>query len=56
MGFVSSAYIQNKYGERKRMIPKNEDDEAMHYFMTILPRIKKATLQSGGTGRYEIFE
>lgn len=40
----------------KGLIQKGEDDEAVHYFTTILPRIKNAALQSGGTGRYEDFE
>jgi len=41
----------------KSCIRKGEDDEAVHYFTTILPRMKKAAvLESGGTGRYEHFE
>ena len=40
----------------KALIKKGEDDEAVHYFTTILPRIRKAAVSSGGTGRYENFE
>ncbi len=35
---------------------RHEDDEAIHYFTTILPRIKKAARESGGEGKYENFE
>ena len=37
-------------------IYKGEDDEAIHYFTTILPRIKAAAKESGGVGKYENFE
>lgn len=40
----------------KGLIKKDEDDEAVHYFTTILPRIKNEAVRSGGTGRYENFE
>lgn len=39
-----------------KQIYKGEDDEAIHYFTTILPRIKQAAKDSGGTGKYENFE
>lgn len=35
---------------------KGEDDEAIHYFTKILPRIKKAAVESGGKDKYESFE
>ena len=37
-------------------IAKHEDDEAIHYFRTILPRIKKAAKESDGMGKYQNFE
>lgn len=40
----------------KGLIKKDEDDEAVHYFTTILPRIKNEAVRSGGTGRYKNFE
>jgi len=40
----------------KGLIKKNEDDEAIHYFMTILPRIKQRAAESDGTGDYENFQ
>jgi len=40
----------------KGLVKKNEDDEAVHYFTTILPRIRKAAVESGGTGCYTNFE
>jgi histone arginine demethylase JMJD6 len=38
------------------LIRKGEDDEAVHYFTTILPRIKQAAIESGGEGKYQDFE
>lgn len=40
----------------KGLIKKGEHDEAVHYFTTILPRIKEAAIRSGSTGKYEGFE
>ncbi len=40
----------------KGHIKKHEDDEAVHYFTFILPRIRKAAISSGGMGKYENFE
>lgn len=40
----------------EKHIKKNEDDEAIHYFTNILPRIKEAAKNSGGVGKYENFE
>lgn len=40
----------------KGLIKKHEDDEAVHYFTFILPRIRKAAVSCGGTGKYENFE
>jgi len=39
----------------KGLIRKDEDDEAIHYFMFILPRIKRRAHQMGNTGEYENF-
>ena len=39
----------------KNLIGKDEDDEAIHYFMYILPRIKRRAEQMGNTGDYENF-
>jgi len=39
----------------KGLIRKNEDDEAVHYFDFILPRIKRRAAASGGTGDYKNF-
>lgn len=39
----------------KGLTRKNEDDEAVHYFDFILPRIKRRATASGGTGDYENF-
>ncbi len=39
-----------------KLIRKNEDDEAIHYFTTILPRIKRCAQESRGVGKYEHFE
>mmetsp|Transcript_16203 Transcript_16203/g.36452 ORF Transcript_16203/g.36452 Transcript_16203/m.36452 type:complete len:582 (-) Transcript_16203:605-2350(-) len=36
-----------KIVQGKHLIPKNEDDEAIHYFMTILPRIKEDAAKRG---------
>lgn len=38
------------------LIRNDEDDEAIHYFMFILPRIKGRALDTGNTGDYENFE
>lgn len=38
------------------LIQKHEDDEAVHYFTTILPRIKQTAVESGGEGKYKDFE
>ena len=40
----------------RRLILPNEDDEAIHYFTTILPRIKRKAAASGGKGDYHNFE
>ncbi|KAK1744272.1 JmjC domain-containing protein [Skeletonema marinoi] len=40
---------------RKLILP-GEDDEAIHYFTTILPRIKRRAATSGGKGDYSNFE
>mmetsp|Transcript_23864 Transcript_23864/g.27625 ORF Transcript_23864/g.27625 Transcript_23864/m.27625 type:complete len:485 (+) Transcript_23864:295-1749(+) len=40
----------------KGHVRKHEDDEAIHYFTVILPRIKRSAIESGGFGRYEGFE
>mmetsp|Transcript_404 Transcript_404/g.730 ORF Transcript_404/g.730 Transcript_404/m.730 type:complete len:488 (+) Transcript_404:114-1577(+) len=40
---------------RKLILP-GEDDEAIHYFTTILPRIKRRAAASGGKGDYCNFE
>jgi histone arginine demethylase JMJD6 len=40
---------------RKLILP-GEDDEAIHYFTTILPRIKRSAAASGGKGDYSNFE
>lgn len=39
----------------KGLIRKDEDDEAIHYFMYILPRIKRRAHQVGNSGDYENF-
>ena len=39
----------------KGLVRKNEDDEAVHYFDFILPRIKRRAAASGGTGDYQDF-
>jgi histone arginine demethylase JMJD6 len=39
----------------KGLIRKDEDDEAIHYFMYILPRIKRRAQQMGSTGDYSNF-
>jgi len=39
----------------KGLVRKNEDDEAVHYFDFILPRIKRRAAASGGTGEYKDF-
>lgn len=39
-----------------KLVRKNEDDEAIHYFTTILPRIKRCAEESDGTEKYESFE
>ncbi len=49
-------HISKSTVKGKSVIKKDEDDEAVHYFTTILPRMKKAARDSGGTGRYENFE
>lgn len=49
-------YLSKSTVKGKGLIKKDEDDEAVHYFTTILPRIKNEALKSGGTGRYENFE
>eukprot|EP00571_Detonula_confervacea_P015328 CAMPEP_0172301134 /NCGR_PEP_ID=MMETSP1058-20130122/3083_1 /TAXON_ID=83371 /ORGANISM="Detonula confervacea, Strain CCMP 353" /LENGTH=512 /DNA_ID=CAMNT_0013011149 /DNA_START=156 /DNA_END=1694 /DNA_ORIENTATION=+ len=40
---------------RKLILP-GEDDEAIHYFTTILPRMKRRAAASGGKGDYANFE
>lgn len=40
----------------RSLILKGEDDEAIHYFTTILPRIKRKAASVGGVGDYENFE
>lgn len=40
---------------RKLILP-GEDDEAIHYFTTILPRMKRRAAASGGKGEYSNFE
>jgi len=49
-------YLSKNTVKGKGLIKKGEDDEAVHYFTTILPRIQEAAAKSGGTGRYEKFE
>ena len=39
----------------KGLVYKHEDDEAIHYFMTILPRIKEEAKESNGIGDYKDF-
>eukprot|EP00542_Grammatophora_oceanica_P019997 CAMPEP_0194051230 /NCGR_PEP_ID=MMETSP0009_2-20130614/39299_1 /TAXON_ID=210454 /ORGANISM="Grammatophora oceanica, Strain CCMP 410" /LENGTH=494 /DNA_ID=CAMNT_0038698229 /DNA_START=305 /DNA_END=1789 /DNA_ORIENTATION=- len=39
----------------KGHIRKGEDDEAIHYFMNILPRIKETAARMGNTGDYKDF-
>jgi len=39
----------------KGLIRKDEDDEAIHYFMTILPRIKRRAHAVGSHGDYRCF-
>ena len=39
----------------KGLVRKNEDDEAVHFFDFILPRIKRRAAASGGTGDYQDF-
>jgi len=39
-----------------KLVKKGEDDEAIHYFTTILPRIKDCAVKSGGEGKYAHFE
>eukprot|EP01083_Nonionella_stella_P003910 11255_1 len=40
----------------KGLVKKHEDDEAIHYFTFILPRIRKEAISSGGTDKYTNFE
>lgn len=40
----------------RKLILRGEDDEAIHYFTTILPRIKRKAAASGGKGEYANFE
>ena len=40
----------------RNLILPGEDDEAIHYFTTILPRIKRRAVASGGKGDYSNFE
>ena len=40
----------------KGLVRKQEDDEAIHYFMTIVPRIKAAAKECGNCGKYKDFE
>lgn len=48
--------VPKKVVKGEELIFKGEDDEAVHYFTTILPRIKQAAIDSGGKGSYENFE
>lgn len=49
-------HVPKKVVKGEGLIHKGEDDEAVHYFTRILPRIKQAAINSGGQGIYENFE
>eukprot|EP00978_Attheya_sp_CCMP212_P001405 scaffold2957_cov55-Attheya_sp.AAC.4 len=48
-------HVPKRVAKGRGLIRKNEDDEAIHYFMTILPRIKQQALKVGNHGDYENF-
>lgn len=48
-------YVPKHVVKGKGLIRKDEDDEAIHYFMTILPRIKRRAHAVGNHGDYRDF-
>ena len=49
-------HVPKSIDKGNKLVKKGEDDEAIHYFMTILPRIKDCVVKSGGEGKYAHFE
>jgi len=48
-------HVPKRIVKGKGLVWKDEDDEAIHYFMNILPRIKNRAEASGGAGDHEGF-
>ena len=49
-------HIEKHIVKGRDCIRKGEDDEAIHYFTTILPRIKLRAIAHGNSGDYKNFE
>lgn len=49
-------HIEKHIVKGRDCIRKGEDDEAIHYFTTILPRMKLRAQANGNTGDYKDFE
>mmetsp|Transcript_40128 Transcript_40128/g.56523 ORF Transcript_40128/g.56523 Transcript_40128/m.56523 type:complete len:457 (+) Transcript_40128:131-1501(+) len=48
-------HVPKHIAKGKQFVFKGEDDEAIHYFMNILPRIKKRATQVGNHGDFKDF-
>ena len=49
-------HVSKSVVKGRKLILSGEDDEAIHYFTTILPRMKRRAAASGGKGDYANFE
>ncbi len=48
-------HVHKNIAKGKHFVCKGEDDEAIHYFMTILPRIKAKAIEIGNRGMFKDF-